>query len=39
MTLLKAGDKCPEFELIQQDEKTIKLSDYQGKKVLIFFYP
>ena len=39
MTLLKAGDKCPEFELIQQDEKTVKLSDYKGKKVLIFFYP
>lgn len=39
MTLLKAGDKCPDFELQQQDEKVVKLSDFKGKKLLIFFYP
>ncbi len=39
MELLKAGDKCPEFELVQQDEKVVKLSDYKGNKLLIFFYP
>ena len=39
MKLLKAGDKCPEFELLQQDEKIVRLSDFKGKKLLIFFYP
>ncbi len=36
---LKAGDKAPEFEAKIQNGNTIKLSDYKGKKVILYFYP
>lgn len=39
MTTLKAGDKAPNFEAEDQDGNKIKLSDYQGKKLVLFFYP
>jgi peroxiredoxin Q/BCP len=39
MTHLKVGDKAPEFTVINQDEKEIKLSDFKGKKLVLFFYP
>lgn len=33
------GKKAPNFELQDQNDQTHKLSDYQGKWVLIYFYP
>lgn len=39
MTTLKIGDKAPFFEGVDQNGNTIKLSDYKGKKVVLFFYP
>lgn len=39
MEMLKVGDKAPNFEAIDQNEKTIKLSDFSGKKLVVFFYP
>ncbi|WP_031425608.1 thioredoxin-dependent thiol peroxidase [Flavimarina sp. Hel_I_48] len=39
MSTLKEGDKVPDFEAKDQDGNTIKLSDYSGKKVVVFFYP
>ena len=33
------GEQAPDFELPNQDGKIIKLSDYRGKKVIIFAYP
>jgi len=35
---LKVGDQAPEFSLLDQDSTLIKLSDYKGKKVVIFFF-
>ncbi|MDR2123162.1 MAG: thioredoxin-dependent thiol peroxidase [Flavobacteriaceae bacterium] len=37
--MLKAGDKIPEFEGTDQEGKTIKYSDYKGKKLVLYFYP
>ena len=39
MIQLKEGMKAPLFEGIDQDGKTIKLSDFTGKKVVLYFYP
>ncbi len=36
---LKAGDPAPAFELIDQYQKPHKLSDYQGKWLVLYFYP
>lgn len=36
---LQVGDKAPSFEAKDQDGNTIKLSDFQGKKIIIYFYP
>ncbi|MFY9244017.1 MAG: thioredoxin-dependent thiol peroxidase [Polaribacter sp.] len=39
MTSLKIGDKAPQFEAKDNQGNTIKLSDYSGKKLVLFFYP
>lgn len=39
MVTLAEGDKAPEFSGLNQDEKTISLSDYKGKKIILYFYP
>ncbi|WP_109853464.1 thioredoxin-dependent thiol peroxidase [Aquimarina sp. AU58] len=39
MTTLKAGDKAPNFSALDQDGNTVTLGDYQGKKLVVFFYP
>ncbi|XOV94226.1 MAG: thioredoxin-dependent thiol peroxidase [Bacteroidota bacterium] len=36
---LKAGDQAPDFTSKDQDGKDIKLSDFKGKKVVLYFYP
>jgi peroxiredoxin len=37
---LKVGDVAPDFEMMNQDKQTIKLSDFRGKKkVMLLFYP
>lgn len=39
MITLKPGDVAPAFEGKDQNGQTIKLSDYSGKKVVLYFYP
>ena len=39
MKTLKVGDKVPGFSAKDQDGNTIDLSDYKGKKLIVFFYP
>ncbi|MEZ4905080.1 MAG: thioredoxin-dependent thiol peroxidase [Spirosomataceae bacterium] len=36
---LQIGDKAPNFEAKDQDGQAIKLSNFQGKKVILYFYP
>ncbi len=39
MNTLKVGDKVPDFSALDEEGNTINLSDYQGKKLIVFFYP
>ena len=36
---LKAGDPAPDFALEDQHGNTVKLSDFRGQKVVVYFYP
>ena len=36
---LKQGSKAPTFTLLDQSESKVKLSDFKGRKVLVYFYP
>jgi peroxiredoxin Q/BCP len=39
MPQLSIGDKAPAFSLADQHGKTVKLSDFKGRKLLVYFYP
>lgn len=39
MKHLKVGDQAPDFISKDQDGNIVKLSDYKGKRVVIYFYP
>jgi peroxiredoxin Q/BCP len=36
---LKIGNKAPDFESINQNGNKVKLSDFIGKKIVLYFYP
>ncbi len=37
--MVNEGDKAPDFELRNQDDEPVRLSDYAGKNVVLYFYP
>lgn len=39
VTSLKAGDKAPDFETKDQDGNNVRLSDFSGKSLVLYFYP
>ena len=39
MARLKPGDAAPEFQLTDQHGQTVRLADFGGRKLLIYFYP
>lgn len=39
MSILKEGDKAPDFDVKDQDGKLHLLSNYKGKKIILYFYP
>jgi len=39
MNILKEGNKVPNFTATDHDGNSISLSDYKGKKLVVFFYP
>ena len=36
---LKPGDPAPPFELLDQHGAPVRLEDYRGKKLIVYFYP
>jgi thioredoxin-dependent peroxiredoxin len=39
MTELRPGDPAPPFALLDQHGETVRLDDYRGKRLLVYFYP
>ena len=37
--MLKVSDKAPDFTLTSDEGKEVSLSDFKGKRVLLFFFP
>jgi peroxiredoxin Q/BCP len=37
--MIEQGDRAPDFELPDQDGRAVKLSDFRGQPVVIYFYP
>ena len=37
--MLEIGAKAPDFELLNKDGETVRLSDFAGKKIVLYFYP
>ncbi len=39
MAKLNEGDKAPDFKGLNQDGKEVKLADFKGRKLVVYFYP
>ncbi len=39
MTAIKVGQKAPNFKLVTDGSKTVSLTDYKGKRLILYFYP
>ncbi|MGC9347279.1 MAG: thioredoxin-dependent thiol peroxidase [Anaerolineae bacterium] len=37
--MVEVGDKAPGFELVSDTGEHVKLSDFEGRKVVLYFYP
>ena len=37
--MIEQGDKAPDFSLSDQDGRAVKLSDFRGQPVVVYFYP
>ena len=39
MATLQAGDAAPNFSAPDQNENSVQLADFKGRKLFLFFYP
>lgn len=37
--MLEVGTKAPDFQLLDKDGKSVRLTDFLGKKIVLYFYP
>ena len=37
--MIEPGEQAPDFDLPDQDGRAVKLSDFRGQKVVVYFYP
>ena len=38
-TVIEPGDQAPDFSLPDQDGREVKLTDFRGEPVVVYFYP
>jgi peroxiredoxin Q/BCP len=39
MSKPQSGDRAPAFEALDQTQTPVRLADFQGRKLFLFFYP
>ncbi len=39
MAQIQVGDQAPDFETVNENGEAVNLSDFRGKKVVLYFYP
>jgi thioredoxin-dependent peroxiredoxin len=37
--MLQMGDVAPDFEVLDHEGRTVRLADFKGKQVVLWFYP
>jgi len=37
--MLKPGDRAPDFDVVDQEGRAVRLADFAGKRVVLWFYP
>jgi peroxiredoxin Q/BCP len=37
--MIREGEKAPDFTVQTDEDKTVSLKDFRGKKVILYFYP
>ena len=37
--MIQVGDAVPGFELVSDTGETVRLADFKGKRVIVYFYP
>jgi thioredoxin-dependent peroxiredoxin len=37
--MLKVGERAPEFEVLDHNGRTVRLADYRGQRVVLWFFP
>jgi peroxiredoxin Q/BCP len=37
--MIEPGQRAPDFELPDEDGRAVKLSDFRGQPVVVYFYP
>ena len=37
--MIREGEQAPDFTVQTDEDKTVSLRDFRGKKVVLYFYP
>jgi peroxiredoxin Q/BCP len=37
--MLNPGDRAPDFDVVDQEGRAVRLADFEGRRVVLWFYP